>query len=106
VSYASELVQQAKILATSASSRAATLERDLAQIEKRKSELQTQLHAAHLAQKRLDRFVPELGGELQCPRCWIDHGNFASLRPVGGGTESHDIFRCNTCHAEFRLRLR
>jgi hypothetical protein len=106
VSYASEIVQQAQILATHAASRAAALEHELAEMEKRKGELQSQLHAAHLAHKRLGRFVPERGGELQCPRCWIDHGIFATLRPIGSGTARHDIFRCNACYAEFKFSLR
>jgi DNA repair exonuclease SbcCD ATPase subunit len=92
------LVQQAQ-------HRAAALERELKAIETRKHEINTQLRSAQVAHDRLRSFVPIRAGDLQCPRCWVEHKTTASLRAVGGGTTHIDNFRCNSCQRDFPLRF-
>jgi len=95
----------ARGLAQQAQHRAAVLECELKTIETRKNEIQTQLRTAKLAHDLLRRFVPIRGGDLQCPRCWIEHKTTASLRAVGGGTIHIDNFRCDRCQRDFPLRF-
>jgi len=75
------------------------LERQLAQVEPQKREIEARLHTAEVALKRLGSFVAVRGSDLQCPSCWINDETVASLRRIGGGTQSADLYRCNTCEA-------
>lgn len=105
MSHPIQLTDLAQEIATNASGRAAALQHELLQIETRKGEVEAQLHAANLAYERLSSFVPVRGGNLQCPRCWIDRETVASLRPVGGGTRGLDIFECTNCYAQLTLHV-
>ena len=99
----SQLIEIAEDIALSRQYRAADIERELAKIEAQKAKLQAEFHTANLAHERLSRFVPILGGDLQCPRCWINHETRAALRAIGGGAKQIDNFRCNTCNETFAL---
>jgi hypothetical protein len=81
------------------------LEDELADIEKRKAEIEANLSAAKVAHGRAATFEPEIGGNLQCPRCWIYDGNKVSVRPVPG-TDKQDFFRCNKCEELYRFSFR
>jgi hypothetical protein len=100
MSFADQIREVAVRLATYGQSRAAALKQELLQVEARKRELETQLQVANLAYQRLRDFLPTLGGEFQCPRCWIEHDTLSALRSVSGGT-GNNIFRCNNCKYEF-----
>ncbi len=104
-SFASQLTEIANEIAFSYQGRSAQIERELAEIETQKLKLQAESHAAHLAHERLGRFVPIIGGNLQCPRCWADDKT-AILYGTAHGTGHIDTFRCRTCDSEFALSFR
>ncbi len=95
-----EIKQIAARLAVSLHQRAAQLQTDLAEIEAQKAALQTQLDVARLSEQRLMNFEPQIGGDFQCPRCWIEHEKRSVLSPIGGGTAHEDFWRCHTCGFE------
>jgi hypothetical protein len=103
MSYAEQLIEMATDSAMDAKDSAATLQRQLAEMELAKREIEARLHAASLALKRLGTFVVERGSDFQCPYCWINNETAASLRLVGDGTQSGDLFRCDTCEGNFTL---
>jgi hypothetical protein len=94
---------QAKGLKEDAKDSSAALQGQLAEMELAKREIEARLHAASLALERLGTFVVERGSDFQCPYCWINNETAASLRPVGDGTQSGDLFRCDTCEGNFTL---
>ncbi len=104
-SFSSQLFEIAYEIALSHEGRTAQIERELAEIEGQKAKLQAQLNAAHLAHERLSRFVPVLGSDLQCPRCWIDHETRSILYGTAHGTRGTDTFRCHACDLELSLRF-
>ncbi len=79
--------------------RLSELERQLAEIESRKSQIEAQRETARLAPKRLESFPGKLGEDYLCPRCWIESGLTAPLRPQPSQT-SDDMLRCRQCHFE------
>jgi hypothetical protein len=91
--YATQIEEIAQKFARLAHESAVRLKRELAEIETRKSKI-----AANLARERLASFQPEIGGDLQCPRCWIDHEMRASLVAIPAtGPSKEDAFRCHAC---------
>jgi len=99
----SQITEIAKEIALRQQSRAADIQRELAKIEAEKAKLQSEFHAVNFSHERLGRFSPIRGMQLQCPRCWINHEAISSLRSIGGGDKTTDIFRCNTCDETFAL---
>src|SRR5271157_1071839 len=93
-----QIKDMAAEMAAHSQQRASNLQRELAETEDRKAQLEAQLHAANLAHKRLAEFQVKIGTDYQCPRCWIDHETRAALTPIGGGTDKEDFFRCHTCN--------
>jgi hypothetical protein len=78
--------------------RTSALKRELAQIEERKAAIEIQLKEASLASDRSRNFTPEIGGDLQCPYCWVATETESRLRPIGGGSSYEDFFRCDNGH--------
>ncbi len=103
MSIAGELKQIASELAQGAQARMADLQRQLTDVETRKAQIEADLKAARLSPERVFNFQPQIGGDFQCPRCWIQNETKAVLAPIGGGTKTEDFFRCRTCGFEISL---
>lgn len=97
-----ELMQSAIQYANRFRERARTLKESLRDLELKAAETKGHLHATDLAIDRLKSFRPDIGGDLQCPRCWIAHGVNSSLIPQSSETDS-DWFKCRTCDFEFEV---
>jgi hypothetical protein len=80
-----------------AQARAEHLKREILDAERRKGETESALRFAQSAVDRVDRFDPEIGGDLQCPDCWINNGVRSKLVSIPSDSEI-DWFRCETCH--------
>jgi hypothetical protein len=95
-----ELGQEAIQIANGFQRRSIELEKELLAMKLKKAELEAHLDAAHLAVQRLDNFRVTIGGDYQCPRCWVAHGVEATIIPQPSDT-SLDVFMCRNCHDEF-----
>jgi hypothetical protein len=102
MSVESELIKQAEEIALSYQSRTAQIDRELAEMEAKKTQLKAEFHVTNLALKRLSRFVPIVGSDLQCPRCCANNKT-GILHGTAHGTRHIDTFRCHTCNSEFEL---
>lgn len=100
MSIAGEIKQVAAKLAVDAQHRLEHLQEELAEVEIRKSEIEAQLMATRPSPERAFSFRPEVGGELQCPRCWVDQGIGSILTAVAA---REGCFRCEACHFEFAI---
>ena len=74
-----------------AKERSMYLKHELEHITARKAEIEAHLHSTTVLQERLARFQPEIGGCLQCPRCWVDREMRSSLTRAPS-TEKEDNF--------------
>lgn len=89
--------------ARSAAGNAPNLERDLREIEARKTEIERQLQAAHLALSRADTFIIASGLDTYCPRCWIMFERHSTLRAIPSDNPRLDRFRCNHCNYDYEV---
>jgi hypothetical protein len=48
---------------------------------------------------RLINYLPRVGPDFQCPRCWIQHEKRSALLTVRTDIDD-DVFRCGACHLE------
>jgi transposase-like protein len=103
--YATEIRKFAAEIGRHAKQRSVYLKHELANIKARKAELEAYLHSTTLLQERLARFQSEIGGSLQCPRCWVDRETRSSLAE-GPGTEKEDSFRCHKCGFDLSIPFR
>ena len=102
---ATALREEAKYAADRLQGQMPGLSAELAEIERRKAEIESKLRAAGVASERLRRFEPRVGADFQCPRCWIEKDARSKLSPVGSDT-TNDIMRCRTCGADFEIPSR
>lgn len=51
------------------------------------------------APERLLSYVPRIGPDFQCPRCWIEHERRSVLQAVPTNIDD-DVFRCASCQLE------
>ncbi len=94
---ASGLIKQKAVeIANQIKESAAGLEKEKAQLELRALEIKARLQSASLTDKRAMHFRPEIGGKLQCPRCWVSNEVSTPLTPMSG-TAKEDFFQCKTC---------
>jgi hypothetical protein len=70
--------------------------------ERHRVELEAEIHAVNLARERLARFQPEIGGSLQCPRCWIENEIRSPLTRIRG-TDRYELFGCPRCELELAV---
>jgi transposase-like protein len=101
--YAREVRKFAAEIGRHAEQRSVYLKHELSDIKARKAEIEAHLHSTALRQKRLARFQPEIGGSLQCPRCWVDRETRSSLTEAPG-TEKENSFRCHRCGFDLSIR--
>ena len=95
-----ELKQAAIRIANYVQGDALELKRELLEVQARESQLQASIHAAGIARERARNFVPLLGGDYQCPSCWVERERKAGLRPVDSPNRN-DNFVCRECGLEF-----
>jgi transposase-like protein len=100
--YVSEIRRFAAEIGRHAKERSVYLKHELGEITARKTEIEAHLHSTTVLQERLARFQPEIGGCLQCPRCWVDREMRSSLTRAPS-TEKEDSFKCHTCGFELSI---
>ena len=102
MSIAGVLKQEAMQVAREFQNRLPAIEAELAQIEARRATLTAERDTIRLLPERTYNFLPEMSGDLQCPRCWIANEARSALLPIPGGG-SRDILHCRICNFEFDL---
>jgi hypothetical protein len=96
------IVEEAKETAGLLERQTDVLRHDLKKIEARKTELETQLTVAKLCYERIATFEPEIGGNLQCPRCWI-YNNVRSTMQAILSPRQEDVLKCDNCNLKSPL---
>ena len=84
--------------------RAHEAKQELFTTKMRKAEIEVQLEQAELAYNRAIGFQSQIGGILQCPRCWVADETRSTLTPVEGDTNSEDTFECQICGIKISLQ--
>jgi hypothetical protein len=88
-----------------AEQRSVYLRHELAVMTARRAEIEAHLYSTTMLQERLGRFQPEIGGSLQCPRCWVDRETRSSLTEAPS-MKKEDSFRCNKCGFDLSIPFR
>ena len=96
MTYVREIGKFAAQIGRHAEQRSVYLRHELADMTARRTEIEGHLHSTTVLQERLVRFQPEIGGSLQCPRCWVDRETRSSLTEAPS-MEKEDRFRCHKC---------
>jgi len=79
------------------------LQRELANVENLKAEIEAELNLLRGVSERLSAYQAKIGVEYVCPRCWIEDADQSRLRPVPSkGRE--DSFRCESCSWDVTLQ--
>lgn len=86
-------------MADDAQARLAMLKSELAEIERRKAQIQTEMALKSASFERACTFRPEIDGKVQCPRCWVDTELRTALTSSPGRARD-DHFRCRACQFE------
>ena len=94
------LFEEAERIVYGYKARIAAIQKELSDIESRKSQLRSDLHKENDAPKRLSTFVYEQNGWLYCPSCWIENEVRTRLR-TAPGDDRKDNFSCPTCLFKF-----
>jgi hypothetical protein len=102
--HAAHIRKVAAEFAAFADQRTVYLKRELADMKEQKADIEGRIHAARLAHERLASFQPEIDGNLQCPRCWIEHARQSPLAAIPC-TESEESFRCHVCNLGLSIPL-
>jgi hypothetical protein len=72
----------------------------IAEAEKRKAEIESEIRKSRAAAARLSEFDPYDGYDYQCPRCWIVDGVRAKIKPITRDEARIDYFQCERCGEE------
>lgn len=95
-----ELKQMAIQIANELQGRDLPLRKEISDAELHITVLKARLEASGVARQRSLDFQPTLGGNLQCPSCWVRQTNHVSLRTIPS-PNSDDYFVCPSCNEEF-----
>jgi hypothetical protein len=94
--------QAAREIAKSMEARLTDIKHRLVEAKEQVSEIEAERNAVATAQQRLSKFPIERGGTYLCPRCWVEKGGLAPLRPIPSDAR-HDLFRCGLCEYELLI---
>ena len=88
----------------------ATLDQKELEAHRKKAKLEDSLATLRVSidslgrrRERFATYFDELHSGLICPCCWIEKEVRAEVGPIGGGTDTHDFFRCFTCFTEYSV---
>ena len=95
-----QLKQLATDVAHVAQSRIEHLKKEIQEAEQLRFKAQAELDMAKSAASQVDTFEPEVGGDYQCPYCWVRRDTRSALKPIASSESNVDRFRCVTCDAE------
>jgi hypothetical protein len=104
VSIPGELKQMAADFARSARAHLSQIEREMTEIDERKTQLMALRNAARGAAERSLNFQPTIGFDHQCPRCWVDYETRSALNPIPSQKSREDLFRCGQCGYDYSLK--
>ena len=96
-----KLTQTAIQIANDFAHRKNALQQEKLSIEEKLQEVEAHREAAGLAVQRGFNFQPTIGGELQCPRCWIAQGRNTPLIPKPSDDPGTDLFGCRECGSQY-----
>lgn len=102
MSIATQLAKEAEDLVSRLDRKAAKLDAEYLEAEKRAANLKAERDAARLAPKRLADYTVKLGVNYQCPRCWIERETRSALSSIPS-TTGDDRLRCDRCHYEIAI---
>ena len=80
-------------IAETAQERVKEKRKELAVLNVRKTQLESDIESVDVWAARHATFNPEIEKNLQCPDCWIKRGTQSELKPIQG-TDTDDIFKC------------
>lgn len=100
-----ELKQKAVQVANDLEGRNLALKREIQEIELRLAERKAALELGGFPLERARDFVPSLGGEYQCPVCWVSRQRQSRLRPIDNPDSQDDIFACRECGSDFVIHV-
>jgi hypothetical protein len=92
-------IEAARGIAELIQGRAEALEPEIRQTEARLREMEAERQAARDTPERLTNFTPMVGGNYQCPLCWIIKEARRPVRPLVSNTRG-DAFVCDACAFE------
>lgn len=80
---------------------AVQLRQEREKLQAQLSDIEAKLATAYHTNQRLTSFQPRIGSNYSCPRCWMDSEMSSPLRPLEGGTQHEDFWKCGACGSEF-----
>jgi hypothetical protein len=96
-------VKQAAIeIANNLRARELNAQQELLKIEEQKLIQQAVFDAAKLSLERVSGFKADIGGDLQCPHCWVYSGKQIAMTNIPSVTRD-DSFRCRDCQFEISI---
>jgi hypothetical protein len=81
------------------------LERELSPLKTKAAQIQAAIDALGGAHQRFTNYKVEVGGNYQCPSCWIKLEKESVLTPIRGGTNTMGFLECSNCHETFSFRF-
>jgi len=96
-----ELKQAAVQVANELEGKKMALKRELQELEVLMAEKKAALEVGGFPHERAKTFIPLIGGDYQCPICWVHRELKAALRPVDNPDSQDDIFSCRECGSDF-----
>lgn len=75
------------------------LDRQIAELNERKKNIEARRVQASNAPKAAADYPVNIGADYLCPVCWVSNNIMSPLQPIPS-QDRNDIFRCNLCHYE------
>ena len=97
-----QLVQEAIQISNGFAEHKRGLEREKVDLKNKLAQIEANLEATNLAIDRPQSFRADIGGQFQCPRCWIAHERQSTLVAIRSATEA-DEFQCRSCDFGFTI---
>jgi hypothetical protein len=92
-----QLLREAKEAATRLDQQKRGLDAKVVELEEKKLAAELAFKNASLAHQRALDFQPSIGGDFQCPTCWVERGERRTLRNIKSDSDAYDIWRCTVC---------
>lgn len=99
-----QLAQVALQISNDIQERTLKLKNELAEMEQRKLLIEAHLSSAQAVRERSRNYRSEIGGNFQCPSCWVRNETEVSLTPIPSNTKD-DLFRCVRCSLEVEIQM-
>ncbi len=94
------IIEDAKNIVSTTATTLKNLEKEKLEAQNLVSKITKKIETLSVYKDRFENFIPEVGIDYKCPKCWIEENRDSNLTSIRANNADDDAMQCNYCRRE------